>query len=344
MPKTERIKRQKPAQDARDIAADGTNAKVDAAAAGRKLRKQVPRSSHAEWHPSIDRRDPIDILVESSVGRVPHLVPIRYGRMAVSPFAFFRGAAAIMAADLARTRTTGLCVQACGDCHLLNFGVFATPERRLIFDINDFDETLPAPWEWDIKRLATSFVIAARHNQFKPSQARAASLACASSYRRNMARFAAMPAIDVWYERVDVKRLLEQCPAGAFGELDRQQIFATAHGSAEHAYPKLLEQRNAKTLIHEEPPLIYHPVHVESLEFIEHLRAAFHQYRQSLADERRVLLDRYVVADHAIKVVGVGSVGTRCGILLLLSGPNEPLFLQVKEGAAFRARTICRTI
>jgi uncharacterized protein (DUF2252 family) len=335
MVKTRKKKRQKETvQESRVTAPDGLKAIANGADMGRTLRKQAPRSSHAEWQPSIDRRDPIEILVESSEGRVPHLLPLRYGRMLISPFAFYRGAAAIMAADLAHTPTTGLRVQACGDCHLLNFGVFATPERRLIFDINDFDETLPAPWEWDVKRLTTSFVIAARHNEFKQSQARTVALACAASYRRHMARLAMMPALDVWYERVDVKQLLAECPPAAFDVSDRQQIRAAAHSSAEHAYPKLLEQGDRHPLIHDNLPLIYHPEHAEALEFIEDLRDAFHRYRQSLSDERRVLLDRFTIVDHAIKVVGIGSVGTRCGILLLMSGSNEPLFLQVKEARA----------
>jgi uncharacterized protein (DUF2252 family) len=303
-----------------------------AAAEGRALRKQAPRSGHAEWHPGIDRRDPIEILIESSAGRVPHLLPIRYGRMVQSPFAFYRGAAAIMAADLARTPSTGLRVQACGDCHLLNFGVFATPERRLIFDVNDFDETLPAPWEWDVKRLAASFAIAAAHNEFKSGQARAAVLACARSYRQRMARFAKMPAIDVWYERVDVEQLLARTSQKVFSQRDRAEIVKAEQGSCtEHISPKLLEQEGQGMRIHDNPPLIYHPEHAEAVEFIAHLHGAFERYRKSLPDERRVLLDRYTLADHAIKVVGVGSVGTRCGILLLSAGPNDPLLLQVKE-------------
>ncbi|HEY4308923.1 MAG TPA: DUF2252 domain-containing protein [Pirellulales bacterium] len=332
MTRTEHINRRKRTRQEKPAAVNKDAAAMESESEpGRDLRKRTPRSAHGEWHPSIDRRDPVEILSESSEGRVPHLVPLRYGRMLISPFAFYRGAAAIMAADLAQTPTTGLRVQACGDCHLLNFGVFATPERRLIFDINDFDETLPAPWEWDVKRLATSFVIAARHNRFKPSQARFAALACAESYRRHITRFAKMSALDVWYERVDVKQLLVDCPPAAFDIPDGQPIRAATHSSAEHASIKLLEEHDGSALIHDNLPLVYHPQHVESVEFIEHLRAAFRLYRESLPEERRVLLDRFKVVDHAVKVVGVGSVGTRCGILLLMSGPNQPLFLQVKE-------------
>lgn len=301
---------------------------------GKSLRKLAPRSSHAEWSPPADRRDPIEILIESSVGRVPHLVPIRYGRMLRSPFAFFRGAAAIMAADLAGTPVTGLRVQACGDCHLLNFGVFATPERRLIFDVNDFDETLPGAWEWDVKRLATSFVIAGRNNGFKPGQARAAALACVRSYRQQMARFSRMWALDVWYERVDVDALLERSPEKVFRQRDREELLKASHGISEHDIPKLLQQDAEVPSIHDNPPLIYHPTHVEALEFIDHVREAFHRYRLSLSDDRRVLVDRFEVVDHAVKVVGVGSVGTRCGILLLTASSGDRLLLQVKEACS----------
>ncbi len=298
---------------------------------GRLLRQDTPRSSHADWKAPAERRDPIDILVETSVDRVPHLLPIRYGRMMQSPFAFYRGAAAIMAADLAHTPATGLRVQLCGDCHLLNFGVFATPERRLIFDVNDFDESLPGPWEWDLKRLATSFVIAGEHNNFKASQSRAAAVACVRSYRQRLARFADMRAIDVWYERVDVQELLDHAPQKEFRRQDRDALQKAAAGLREHENPKLWDESDGQARIHDNPPLIYHPEHAEALEFVDHLREAFKSYRRTLADERRVLLDRYRLVDHAVKVVGVGSVGTRCGILLLMAGPGDPLFLQVKE-------------
>ena len=298
---------------------------------GKSLRQQAPRSSHAEWSPPSDRRDPIKILAESSARRVQHLVPIRYGRMLQSPFAFYRGAAAIMAADLSRTPVTGLRVQVCGDCHLMNFGIFATPERHLIFDINDFDETFPGPWEWDLKRLTASFVIAGRHNGFKRGQTRDAALACAASYRLQMARFSQMRALDVWYERIDVENLLEHLPEKSFREQARAEIRKASHGGPEHDFPKLVNLEKGQPQIRDNPPLIYHPKHSEAREFIEDLRQAFHRYRKTLPDERRVLIDRYALADHAVKVVGVGSVGTRCGILLLMAGPDDPLFLQVKE-------------
>ncbi|HEY2837935.1 MAG TPA: DUF2252 domain-containing protein [Pirellulales bacterium] len=300
---------------------------------GRKLRKDAPRSSHAAWRAPADRRDPIEILIESSADRVPHLVPIRYGRMLKSPFAFYRGAAAIMAADLAHTPVSGLRVQCCGDCHLLNFGVSATPERRFIFDVNDFDESLPGPWEWDVKRLATSFVIAGQNNQFKAGQTRAAALACVRSYRKHLARFSTMRAIEVWYERVDVSDLLARSPQSEFRKLDREGVPKASQDALEHD-AALCSEWGGQIRIHENPPLIYHPQHAEALEFVDNLREAFHSYRHTLSEERRVLLDRYHLVDHAVKVVGVGSVGTRCGVLLLMAGPDDPLFLQVKEATA----------
>ncbi len=208
---------------------------------GKALRGQTPRSCHGAWCPAADRRDPVEIIIESSVGRVQHLLPIRYGRMRTSPFAFYRGSAAIMAADLATTPSTGLVVQLCGDCHLLNFGVFATPERNMIFDVNDFDETLPGPWEWDVKRLAASFVIAGRHNGFRAGQSRAAVLSMTRSYREQMARFAAMTALDVWYERLNVQDWLDRFPGGTIREQAREQVRKASRGLAEHDLPNLID-------------------------------------------------------------------------------------------------------
>ncbi len=298
---------------------------------GKALRKRTPRSSHSEWTPPRDRRDPIELLIKSSTHRVQHLVPIRYGRMLQSAFAFYRGAAAIMAADLSSTPSTGLRVQVCGDCHLMNFGIFATPERNLIFDINDFDESLPGPWEWDLKRLTASFVIAGRHNNFKRSQPREAALAAARGYREQMARFAQMGALQIWYERVNVDDLLAHLPEKSFRAAAEAEIRKATHGGPEHDFPKLVDVEQKQPTIRDNPPLIYHPRRAEAREFIEDLRQAFARYRKTLSDERRVLLDRYTLTDHAVKVVGVGSVGTRCGVLLLMAGPNDPLFLQVKE-------------
>jgi uncharacterized protein (DUF2252 family) len=298
---------------------------------GDTLRRHTPRSSHADWKPARDRRDPVEILIESSKHRVAHLVPIRYGRMSLSPFAFYRGAASIMAADLAGTPTTRLHVQICGDCHLMNFGIFATPERHLIFDVNDFDETLPGPWEWDVKRLAASFVIAGRHNNFKRDQARDAARACVRSYRKHIARLAGLTAIEVWYERIDVDQLISSLPEKQFAKQASAEIQAASHGGPEHDFPKLAEELGGRALIRDHIPLIYHPRRAEARELVDHLKHAFRSYRNSLVDDRRVLLDQYELTDHAVKVVGVGSVGTRCGIILLMAGSHDPLFLQIKE-------------
>ena len=189
---------------------DNYVSRADRATAGKSLRSSVPRASHRDWTPPADRRDPVDVLIDSNVGRLPELIPIRYGRMLVSPFTFFRGAAAVMAADLSKTPATGLRVQACGDCHLLNFGVFATPERNLVFDINDFDETLPAPWEWDIKRLAASFVLAGRDNRFDADDSRDSAVAVVRAYRERLAELAEMKVLDVWYSKMDAMKWIEQ--------------------------------------------------------------------------------------------------------------------------------------
>jgi uncharacterized protein (DUF2252 family) len=251
--------------------------------------------------------------------------------MLVSPFTFYRGAALNMAADLAKTPVSGLRVQACGDCHLLNFGLFATPERREIFDINDLDETLPAPWEWDVKRLAVSFVLASRNNGFSNSDARDAALACVRSYRKRMAEYSEMPALEVWYASLDVDQLMPTITdAQARHRLEKRLAKARAQTVEEHDFPKLAEVVGRLTVIRDNPPLIYHWPDKRHAEFTERLTKAFARYRETLAEDRQMLLDRYEISDVAIKVVGVGSVGTRCGILLLMSG-QHPLFLQVKE-------------
>ena len=298
------------------------------AAQGKELRDRCPRTSHAGWTPPADRPDPLKLIEESNRGRVRELLPIRYGRMLQSPFAFYRGTAAIMAADLARTPTTGVHVQACGDCHLLNFGAFATPERRLVFDINDFDETLPAPWEWDVKRLAASFVVAGRSNRFRTADSRAAALACVRSYRERMAECAGMRSLDVWYARIesdDVLALIKE------DETRRQIQKRIRKAGQRDEYPRLVDITVGKPVIRDNPPLIYHPPEASSAEFATQIEKSLAAYRISLSADRRLLLDRYRLQDFAIKVVGVGSVGTRCSVLLMMAGSGDALFLQVKE-------------
>ena len=296
------------------------------------MRDNLPRTSHAEWQAPTNRQDPIDLLIESSKGRLPQLIPIRYGRMMQSPFAFYRGAAAIMSADLARIPTSGISVQACGDCHIMNFGGYATRERRIVFDINDFDETLPAPWEWDIKRLAVSFVIAGLHNGFKRAEARKGALHCVQSYRKHMKIYAEKSFLNMWYERIDGEALIASLQSRTWKEIVQERIAKSSSRTVvEDDFPKLASVRNGKVRIKDNPPLIFHQSSMGMAEYIHVIKKAFGRYRESLTDDLKVLLDRYEIKDIAWKVVGVGSVGTRCGIILMMAGDDDVLFLQVKE-------------
>jgi uncharacterized protein (DUF2252 family) len=263
------------------------------------------------------------------------LIPIRFGRMVRTPFTFYRGTALNMAADLAVTPATGLQVQACGDCHLMNFGGFATPERRVIFDINDMDETLPAPWEWDVKRLAASFVLACRNNGFSEAAARDAALACVRSYRERMAEYSKMSVLEVWYSSIDVKKVLESLTDEEARKRVQKRVAAAQERTViEHDFPKLAVMAGEQARIQDHPPLIYHLHGKGREELDERVKEAFAGYRESLQEDRRSLLDRYEAKDIAVKVVGVGSVGTYCAVLLLMAGERDPLFLQVKEARA----------
>jgi uncharacterized protein (DUF2252 family) len=298
-------------------------------AEGRARRVDVPRSSHAGWAPPPNRPDPVSLFEERHRTRVPELVPIRVGRMLVSPFTFLRGAAEVMAHDLAGTPTTGMRVQACGDAHLLNFGVFATPERHLVFDVNDFDETLPGPWEWDVKRLAASIAVAARHGAGGPVSADDAVRGMVWAYRSRMGQLATMAPIDVWYERVDVDEVLALARRQNTASLPAVErvIEQARHHTSLAALPKLTELVDGRRRIIEDPPLILH----ERLE-IDVTSKIVETYTATLPPDRRTLIERYRVVDAARKVVGVGSVGTRCHVVLLMD-PDDgaPLFLQVKE-------------
>jgi uncharacterized protein (DUF2252 family) len=301
-------------------------------AEGKALRADAPRAAHGEWTPPRNRRDPIEILAESNEGRVPDLVPIRFGRMLQSPFAFYRGAAAIMAADLASTPRSGLEAQLCGDAHLMNFGAFATPERNVIFDINDLDETLPGPWEWDLKRLAASVVVAAHHLRLTETEAARAAIATVRSYREHMADYSSMRALDVWYDRIDLERLEELIPSDEVRERLEERIRKEREKSTpEHLFPKLVEHHGTMPRIKDDPPLIFHP----TAELAPGLETGYAEgmegYRASLPEHVRVLFDRYQFADLAAKVVGVGSVGTFCSIALFVAAEDDPLFLQIKE-------------
>jgi uncharacterized protein (DUF2252 family) len=301
-------------------------------AMGKTLRDKCPRTAHAVWQPSSNRPDPLELLVRSSMGRIPQLVPIRYGRMMQTPFTFYRGAALNMAADLAVTPHTGLRVQSCGDAHLLNFGAYATPERRVIFDLNDLDETLPAPWEWDVKRLAVSFVLACRNNRFSEAVARDTTLACVRSYREAMAQFSDMRTLDVWYANLDFERLIPQIEDEETRKR-AQKILAKARQRSvvEHDFPQLVTTAGLQPEIKENPPLIYHWREQGQAEFTTNVQQAFARYRETLQEDRRLLLDRFKLLDIAIKVVGVGSVGTWCAVALMMASEDDPLFLQIKE-------------
>jgi uncharacterized protein (DUF2252 family) len=296
---------------------------------GKKLREKAPRSAHAKWKPAANRPCPVDMLKASNQGRVSHLVPIRYGRMLASPFAFLRGAAAVMAHDLSLTPTSGLQVQACGDCHLMNFGAFASPERELLFDINDFDETLPAPWEWDVKRLAASVAVAGRHLGASERACRDAAEAGIRSYREWMIEYSEMNTLEVWYQRIPFKTLVRLCKNPKERKLWRQGARDARARTAVHVIPKLVEHVRERRRIVDNPPCIYHPA--DNGTFQDEMRCLLRHYRDSVPEERRVLFDRYHLIDAAVKVVGVGSVGTRCYVAYLEAGSNDALLLQVKE-------------
>jgi uncharacterized protein (DUF2252 family) len=304
----------------------------DRRALGKSLRDAVPRENHAVWAPPANRRDPIDILEEQNVGRIPELLEIRHGRMMKSPFTFYRGSASVMAADLATTPATGQQVQSCGDCHVLNFGGFATPERNVIVDINDFDETLPGPWEWDLKRLAASFVLACRGNGWKPAVSEEAAETVARSYRTAMRDFSEMRVLDIWYSKLTVEQALSTIKDKKF----RQQAAARAQkqiekSKTETVFPKLTTEHNERFIFKDNPPLIYHTTEQHEAAFIDVAKKIFKDYRATLSEAHQALIDRFELMDVAMKVVGIGSVGTRCGILLLMAGKNDPLILQVKQ-------------
>ena len=306
----------------------GFHPRAERLAFGKALRQRVPRESHADWKSPHRGRDPIAILEASNRGRLQELVPIRYGRMVRTPFTFLRGSAALMARDVATLPSTGIDVQSCGDCHLLNFGAFATPERNLVFDLNDFDETLPAPWEWDLKRLVVSFVVAARDNRQTDEAGRRAVLECVRAYREHLRECSKLRPLEVWYQRMDAKDVIAAAPDAA-GRKFRQQIADRARERVlENLFPKIATLVGGRHRIVDQPPVLFH---VAAPDFAERVAEGMADYRNSLSDDRRVLLDRYRLEDCALKVVGIGSVGTRCYIGLLFSEDGHPLILQFKE-------------
>jgi len=312
---------------------------ADRASIGRSCRSEAPRTSHAAWEPRADRPDPIALLEEQATKRVRELVPIRYGRMAASPFAFYRGAAYVMASDLSSTPHAGIRVQLCGDAHLANFGGFASAERQLLFDLNDFDETLPGPWEWDLKRLAASVTIASRENGFTAEQRAASARQVVGAYRKAIRQFATMPTLDVWYARANVAdvRALWRSQASRSGHRQFEKTVAKGlRRDSARAFAKLAVTGNGEARIRADPPLIVPIADLVDRAGARRLelgaRTLLDSYRASLSGDRRRLLERFRYADMARKVVGVGSVGTRCWVILLLGrDSNDPLFLQAKE-------------
>ena len=309
------------------------------AARGHAARQAVPRTEHAAWSPSSSRRDPVVLLDEQNRARVPWLVPIRHGRMMASPLAFYRGAARLMAADLAAaTPSSGLIVQLCGDAHLANFGVYASPERQLVFDINDFDETLPGPWEWDVKRLATSFMIACRQQGFDSAACDSITQKAVAGYRTGMREAAAMRTLDVWYDHLTTEKVLK---AAEWSQRRARQRVAQFEQRARtrdslHALNTLAVEEDGRFHIRSDPPVLLPlreiPEIPDPATVLATVRATYESYKRTIGDDRRVVLDRFEPVDVAQKAVGVGSVGTRCFIMLLEGrDSNDPLFLQVKE-------------
>lgn len=300
-------------------------------AQGKLLRDTCNRVDHGKWKARSAKHDVIDLLEESNKDRIKNLIPVRYGRMAESPFHFYRGSAIIQARDLFEAPTPGIIAQVCGDCHLSNFGGFATPERSLAFDINDFDETFPAPWEWDMKRLVASLVVAARYLDFGDVTGQEAVRSCVRSYRQRIDQYANSTTLETWYARITIDDIIASVKGDKdmLSRLGRKREEARSRTS-ESVFPKLTKIVDGTPQIIDNPPLIYH--FQDRIENLEELREnIIKTYRASLLSDRRELFDRYQPVDAVIKVVGVGSVGTRCLVALLLADNNDPLFLQIKE-------------
>jgi uncharacterized protein (DUF2252 family) len=299
--------------------------------AGRALRARVPRRAHGQWNSSPGRPDPLEILSRSNTTRLPDLVPVRNGRMMASPFAYYRGSPAVMAADLSPTPSTGIVLQICGDAHLHNFGTFATPERNQVFDLNDFDETQPGPWEWDVKRLAASLVVAARTAGLSDGDGGSAVQGCSAEYRAEMAKMAQLSAFEVWHSRLDVESIIAAAP----DKPARRRVEHTAAKARQRtslkALSKLTTVRGGRRVIVEDPPVVVRLTEAQ----LEQAQGFVSAYLATLDPDRDLLLGRYEFVDAALKVVGVGSVGTRCFVALLAGKADlDPLFLQVKEAQA----------
>ena len=295
---------------------------------GKAAREKTPLLSHAKPMISAHERDVVRILEDSNIGRLPDLVPLRYGRMLASPFNFFRGSAALMARDLSGTPVSGFIVQACGDCHIHNFGAFATPERSIVIDINDFDETLPAPWEWDVKRLAASLVLAARERGFSEDLGREAAWRMAQGYRQHLNELSSMSALQVWYSKISAESFLSRIGADTRHRVEQSLKAAAQKSSTEVLTEKLTVVSNGRMRFKDIPPLL---CHMDDVTLGEETMKAFEDYRSTLAEDKRILLDKFELVDIARKVVGIGSVGTSCGVLLLAGAEKDVLVLQIKE-------------
>jgi len=307
----------------------------DRYAAGKALRVKCPRDAHASWKRPAGRPDPIQTILAAEKGRVPDLLPLRHGRMVRSAFTFYRGSALAMATDLASTPVSGIRVQCCGDAHLSNFGGFATPERKVIFAINDLDETLPAPWEWDVKRLAASFVVACRDNGLSKVAAKDAVTTCVRTYRDSMAEFSQMKTLELWYATMGADELVANIKDPAFRRRAIKRLQKErARSVAEDIFPKLVEHKGEMPLIKDQLPALFHAEGHPPGEIQQALKDALAVYRGTLPASTESLLDRYELRDAAIKVVGIGSVGTMCWVFLFTAGESDSLFLQVKEARA----------
>jgi len=306
--------------------------KAERYAAGKALRQACPRESHAAWKAPAGRKEPVEMVLAAEKGRMPELLPLRHGRMVRSAFTFYRGSALPMAADLVSTPVSGARVQCCGDAHLSNFGGFATPERRIIFSINDLDETLPAPWEWDVKRLAASFVVACRDNGLKDAVAKEVVTTCVRAYREAMGGYSKLNTLELWYESLEPRDLLRgvKDPAVHKRVTDRLEK-ERGKSKAEEIFPKLAEHKGEMPFIKDQLPTIFHAKGHLPGEVQEAVREALAGYRATIPTAFQSLLDRYELRDAAIKVVGIGSVGTSCWVLLYMAGEGDPLFLQIKE-------------
>ncbi len=324
-----------PVAEPKKQAPEKPGSRAEQYAAGKALRVACPRDSHARWKVPAGRRDAVEMVLAAEKGRLPDLLPLRHGRMVRSAFTFYRGSALPMASDLASAPSTGIHVQCCGDAHLSNFGGFATPERRVLFSINDLDETLPAPWEWDVKRLAASFVVASRDNGLSDAVARDAATTCVRTYRETMAACSGMKTLELWYQAMWAD---EMVPAIKDPDLRKRALARIqkekAKSVAEDMFPKLTEHKGETPLIKDQLPTIFHHEDMRPGEIQKVVLETLAGYRETLPHAYQTLLDRYELRDAAIKVVGIGSVGTACWVLLFMAFEGDPLFLQVKEARA----------